>query len=367
MASELLESLGIELVWFDSLGAKCACIAVGSEMGKLVIDPGAAEMQPSYPLSSEMKRVLRKRAIERIEYVSRDAKIVIITHYHYDHHVLPTDNDLTSWRNLYAGKMLYIKNPNKYINESQWNRARQFLQQLLELCGDDLGRHLEEPYEHSFPDPVDTLEHALSKSFGDYDKRRKELLEKGRNWFKNLVELWGRGPWIREGIELPSCGSRIEWCDGKTLELGSVRVKIFEPWFHGVEYDRTGWVTPILIEVRNRRVFYTSDLMGPIIEDYAYRIADLRPEIVIADGPPTYLFPYMFNRINLQRAIDNAIYIIENAVPKLVIYDHHLLREKRWRERFAPVFECAKRVGVTLLTAAEVLGQKPLIDTITSS
>jgi len=134
-----------------------------------------------------------------------------------------------------------------------------------------------------------------------------------------------------------------------------------EPWFHGVEYDRTGWVTPVVIRRPGCVVFYSSDLMGPEIEDYADYVAKLKPDIVVLDGPPTYLFPYMLSRVNLARAVENAIAIV-NSRPKLVIYDHHLLREKRWRERVAEVFREASKIGVEVLTAAEYLGSRPLID-----
>ena len=360
----LLESLGIELLWFDSLGAKSASIAIRTSAGLVVIDPGAAEMQPSYPLPPSEKRRLRREAIERIMSFAREARVIVITHYHYDHHTLPGDEDAGSCRDVYLGKRLLIKDPNRYINESQWHRARRFLELLLSLAGQSLRDFEEEPHQSEFPDPVNDLKHALSKSFGDYDRRRRELLEKGRRWFEKLCRVWSSGRWVREGIELGD-GTVIEWCDGKVLELGDTRIRILEPWFHGVEYDRTGWVCPIIIERRGSRIFYTSDLMGPIIEDYAYRIADERPRVVIADGPPTYLFPYMFNRINLSRAVENMIYIVETSSPELVVYDHHLLREKRWRERIEPLLRRARARGVEVLTAAEYMGMEPLIDRVT--
>jgi len=140
--------------------------------------------------------------------------------------------------------------------------------------------------------------------------------------------------------------------------------QILRPRFHGVEYDRTGWVLPLVIKKNNFRIFYSSDVMGPIIGDYASYICKTQPDVVLLDGPPTYLFPYMFNRLNLNRSIENAIKIV-NCRPRLLIYDHHLLREKRWwRERVAPVFVEAEKTGVVLLTAAEYLGRKPLIDTL---
>ena len=359
----ILEKIGLRVIWFDSLGAKSACVVVETSSGVVVIDPGAAEMQPSYPLSTEEKFRLRREAIGVIEKWCWIAKVIIVTHYHYDHHVLPSDHVVINGRSMWLrGKLLILKNPNYYINESQWNRARLLISELLKLTNDSLDNYLTKPKAIEFDDPVEKLCIALSKDYGDYSSRRQELLRRGRTWFRNLVKrLWSSKPWVKELIL--SDGTKITWGDGKVIELGDTEIQVLNPWFHGIEYDRTGWVTPLVIKRQNYTIFYSSDLMGPIIEDYAEYIARLRPDIVILDGPPTYLFPYMLNRVNLKRAIDNAITILSSQ-PKLLIYDHHLLREKKWRERVSEVFEEAKRVGTSLLTAAELLGRKPLIDTL---
>ncbi|WFO76309.1 MBL fold metallo-hydrolase [Desulfurococcaceae archaeon MEX13E-LK6-19] len=359
----MLEEHGIHLIWFDSLGAKSSSIAVETSRGVVVIDPGAAAMQPGYPLPDEEKIMLRRKAKQAIYEWLKKAVIVIVTHYHYDHHFVPGDPEFPE-ENPLAGKTIYAKNPNKYINESQWGRARIFLEALLGFYNISLENYLIEPLETSFPDPVDELEISLRRDFGDYTKRRRELLEKGRRWFEKLSkELWAKKKWVTE-IQL-SDGTRILWGENRVIECGDTRIKILGPWFHGLEYDRTGWITPVIIEKNNWKLFYTSDVMGPIIEDYAYYIINEKPDAIILDGPPTYLFPYMFNKINLNRAIENTIEIIKSH-PQLIIYDHHLLREKRWRERVKQVFQAAEKEGVKLLTAAEYLGKKPLIDTVAS-
>ncbi|MCD6428482.1 MAG: MBL fold metallo-hydrolase [Desulfurococcales archaeon] len=360
----ILEGLGIKLLWFDSLGAKCASIAVETSAGIVIIDPGAAEMQPSYPLPLTEKFKLRRKAIKVIEKHLKSAAAIVITHYHYDHHFLPTDADIDDER-LLLKKLLILKNPNKYINESQWNRARLFLSELLALAGESLNNFLTEPQEVEFNDPTEELNIALSKDFGSYSTRRKELLEKGKSWFFKLAsKVWSKKPWVEE-LSLRD-GTKVVWGDGRTFEFGDTIIQVIEPWFHGIEYDRTGWVLPLVVKKRNRVIFYSSDLMGPLIEDYAEYIAKLRPDVVILDGPPTYLFPYMLNKINLRRAVSNAITIV-NSGTKLLIYDHHLLREKKWRERTAEVFKEARKNDVVVLTAAEYLGRKPLIDELCSS
>jgi predicted metallo-beta-lactamase superfamily hydrolase len=358
---EILLDAGLEIVWFDSMGAKSSSIVVNTSDGCVLIDPGAAAMQPSYPLSSDLKRMYRRRAVEKIISYSKKCNVFIITHYHYDHHILPSDSDLGGF-NIYAGKTLYVKDSNRYINLSQWRRARLFLSEILGIHGLSLEEYLTKPLQKRFRDPLDDLVYIHRRDYGEYSSRRRELLLKGSEWFRKLVSYWRTNKWVMEDIRLPD-NIHILFADNREFSIGDVFFKIYPPWFHGVEYDKTGWVTPVLIDRRGYRIFYTSDLMGPIIEDYAYHISDLGLDIIIVDGPPTYLYPYMFNRVNLRRAIEN-MYVIIDSKPELIIYDHHLLRDPRWRRFVGEVLEYGEERNVKVLTAAEVLGDKPLIDKI---
>ena len=70
----------------------------------------------------------------------------------------------------------------------------------------------------------------------------------------------------------------------------------------------------------------------------------------------------MLNLINLKRTINNAIKIIEETKKlQLIIYDHHLLREPKYRRRVHQVYEKAKEKKKKILTAAEYLGRKPAV------
>ena len=357
----LLEKLGLRLIWFDSLGAKSSSIYVESSRGGILIDPGAAVMQPSYPLTPEEKRNLKLKALREIEKWAKKSKIIVITHYHYDHHKPPLSGELDP-NKTYIGKTIIVKNPNILINANQWRRARAFFHQLLETLGTKLEEYLEEPQEVDI-NIENEIEEAVKQTLKLRGRRGRKRLEKGREWLNKLKSLWSRTRRIPSRIEVKE--TKIILGDKVEIEYGNVKLKMLGSWFHGEEYARTGWVTPILIEKENTRILYTSDLMGPIVEDYTYKIVDLKPDIIIADGPATYLYPYMLGKINLQRAINNMIHIVENLDNiKLIIYDHHLLRERKWRERVSEVFKASEKRGVRILTAAEYMGRKPLIDTL---
>jgi len=347
-----LDGIRVELIWFDSLGAKSSSLFLETPEVGLLLDPGAAEMQPGYPLDMARKKELRQEALRAIKETAGKADIVFISHYHYDHHTLPQEA-----MEIYQGKRLWIKDPNCWINRSQWARARLFLKQLHEVSGSGGPEYLSPPESLDFFDPLEELSLARNKDFGDYRERREEILRKGRAWLHDLFRLWKKEPWVAQH----SIGSQeVVFADGREFEFGETKVKITPPLFHGAEYDRVGWVIGIVVERRGKKVVYASDLQGPIIEDYAHWLIQEDPDLLILDGPPTYLLGYMLNLTNLNRAIDNLCAILRNTNRGLIIYDHHPLREARYRERLDRVYRMAEAEG-RLFTAAEWLGEEPLV------
>jgi len=68
-------------IWADSLGAKSFTTFVDAYGVKIIIDPGVAKMQRSYPASDKLKARWYDEAYSVItEYLSK-ADYVIITHY----------------------------------------------------------------------------------------------------------------------------------------------------------------------------------------------------------------------------------------------------------------------------------------------
>lgn len=343
-----------ELIWFDSMGAKSSSVFVKTPDIALLIDPGAAGMQPSYPLSPSEKEKLRAKALSAIRDKAKYANYIFISHYHYDHHTLPSEA-----RDIYEKKTLWVKNPNRWINRSQWERSRLFLYQLHSIfIGGDSSSLLISPERMDSCDPVDELPSALSRDYGDYANRKRELLRKGKKWLEKLFRIWSSNPWVDQ---FNGRGLEVIFVDGKEVKIGATRIKFTEPLFHGIEYDRVGWVIGLVLEYRSKKILYTSDLQGPMIEDYADWIIRENPDLIIADGPPTYLLGYMLNQINLRRAIENMVRIIDKTEATLIIYDHHLLREKSYKQRLKQVYEEALARKRKLITAAEWCGEEPLI------
>lgn len=347
-------SFKIYLIWFDSMGVKSSCILVETPDIKMLVDPGAATMQPSYPLSKKEKSELRKSAFRCIEEASKKTDTIFISHYHYDHHTPPKESG-----RVYQDKTLWIKDPNLWINQSQKKRAHLFLKQLL---GNNRFKNIcTSNFSFNAQNPLGNLPLARKKNYGSYQQRKNELLRKGEVWLEELVKKWERGLWIDEK-NLKKHGIFV--ADKKTFQTEATKVRFTCPLFHGVEYDRLGWVIALVVERGNTKLVYTSDLQGPIIEDYASWIVKEKPSILILDGPATYLLGYMLNSINLERCTDNLIFILNHVSPEVFIYDHHLLRDRRYRKRVARVYDFAEEKGKKLLTAAEWHKKKPLILTV---
>lgn len=349
------------LLWFDSLGAKSSSMLIETPDIKILVDPGAAEMQPGYPLLPEKKKELRQRALTVIREAAQEADIIFISHYHYDHHTLPSEAP-----EIYEGKKLWIKDPNRWINKSQWKRARLFLSQFCQIfAGKMIEQVLQPPKEIETEDPVEDLYLVLKRDFGDYASRRDELLTKGKAWFNELTALWRGKPWV---CPFESGKEEIFFADGEEFKVGSTSIRFSSPLFHGVELDRLGWVISIVLECQGTKILYSSDLQGPIIEDYADWIIKENPDLLILDGPAIYLLGYMLNQTNFKRVIHNLSSILGNTSSQIIIYDHHLPRDIHFRERVAEIYEIARREGKTLITAAEWLGvESPSFESVRES
>jgi hypothetical protein len=344
--------LNFELVWFDSFGAKSSCTKVITPDLKLLIDPGIAIMHGSFPASIARKIYWKEKGKAEIIRASKDVNAIVVSHYHWDH-FLPRD------LRIYAGKLLLAKNPNEYINDSQRKRALNFYSSLWKAYGKELelGKARKKRFEN--------IAHELASvklDFGDYTKRRRELLRKGRRWFSRRRKRWLRYELIPE-VELD--GLKVVYPEGKEFRFGATKLRFTTPLFHGIEYSRVGWVFATIVEVGREKLIHSSDLNGPIVEDYADMLIEENPTYLILDGPMTYMLGYTLNRINLRRVLKNVKKIIERVDFKLMVWDHHLPREARFRERTRDVWSLAKELGKELVVASEFqLGRSAVVEAL---
>ena len=164
--------------------------------------------------------------------------------------------------------------------------------------------------------------------------------------------------------EIKSDKITVIFPEERTFTFGDTKLRFSKPLFHGIEYAGVGWVFATIVEYKDKKIFHSSDVSGPMIEDYADLIIKENPSILFLDGPTTYLFGYILNRINLERTIDNTVRIIKEIDADVIIYDHHLTRENKFRERTKRIWDTAVKTNKKVVTAAEYLGEKTVVEVL---
>ncbi|WP_290902245.1 MBL fold metallo-hydrolase [Ferroglobus sp.] len=113
---------------FDSFGARSMATFVLTKDVRIIIDPSVALGPRRYGLPPHEKEIRRKEKLwEKIKKYAGRAEIVIITHYHYDHH---NPHEVEVFRD----KIVLIKDPKNKINRSQMGRSAFFLSQIKDVA-----------------------------------------------------------------------------------------------------------------------------------------------------------------------------------------------------------------------------------------
>jgi predicted metallo-beta-lactamase superfamily hydrolase len=83
-----------------------------------------------------------------------------------------------------------------------------------------------------------------------------------------------------------------------------------------------------------------------------------KPEIIIVDGPSTYIDSPTAS-IELKKAITYLSRLIEESNTTKIVIDHHSARDINYKDRLKKVFEEGRKAGVWVGLAAELLDMKP--------
>jgi predicted metallo-beta-lactamase superfamily hydrolase len=341
-------------VCFDSLGAKSSCTYVKTNDVSILLEPGVSIMHKSFTGDENQKNIWLDNGLKEIKKAAKKSDILICSHYHYDHYF---HDDFE----IYENKTVFIKNPNEYINDEQQNRANQFFKNIYNIYNvNQTCQPLSKPKQNMYSNPLDDIKIAKNKDYGDYNIRKQQLFEKGLKWFNNRVEKWNNHFYLPE---IKTENMKFLYPEEKTLNFKNTTIRCSKPLFHGIEFARVGWVFMTVISQNSQKLLHTSDLCGPMIEDYAEMIIKENPTYLIIDGPMTYMFGYLLNKINLKRCIENMVNIIKNIDAEIIIYDHHLTREKNFRKHTEKVWKAAEKVSKKVITAAEYIGKSTIVET----
>jgi len=120
---------------YDSFGVRSMSTFVSIGGLRVQIDPGVALGPTRYglgPTEAELKALELSRG--KIMEVSREADVSIVTHYHYDHHPFPDDEEM--YRSCFEGKLVLAKDRTKNINYSGKKRGAIFESKAKGLAGE---------------------------------------------------------------------------------------------------------------------------------------------------------------------------------------------------------------------------------------
>jgi predicted metallo-beta-lactamase superfamily hydrolase len=109
---------------FDSLGVRSMATYVETSDVRIFIDPGVSVSPDRYSLPPHRIELDRHREMwESIMRWVAMSDIVIVTHYHFDHH----NPDRPE---IYQNKDVFLKHPREFLNQSQKERAATFLSRI---------------------------------------------------------------------------------------------------------------------------------------------------------------------------------------------------------------------------------------------
>ncbi len=272
--------MNIEFIAFESLGVRSMSTFVETKDLRIHIDPGISLAPRRYGLPPHKKEIDRLAELsEKIYEKAKDSDILIITHYHFDHH----DRGKRIPLDIYDRKKIFTKDPVNNINTSQRIRASIFLKLIKDR--------------------------------------------------------------VRE----------IKIADNSRVKIGSTEIIFSHAMPHGSD-PRLGYVVQVLIRDKDQSFLYTSDIEGAPLDVHVEWIVKSRPEIILIDGPLTYMLGYKLSQDELNKSLRNLKFIIEKSSPNAMILEHHLLRDKEYREKLREVYDKAYELGIRIYTAAEYMG-----------
>jgi len=158
---------------------------------------------------------------------------------------------------------------------------------------------------------------------------------------QRAAELW-------RSLKASCC---LDSAEGKVYDFPDASLKASPPLAHGSEGTGLGYVVALTVTDRAEgfRFVFASDVQGPVSPVVTAYLIRERPHLLYLSGPPTYLERQVGSRL-IEQGITNLLGIIETTGCRVLV-DHHALRDPRYKEQLARVWETGKAV-----TAAGHLG-----------
>ncbi len=271
-------------VAFDSMGVRSMCTYIQTDTVNILIDPGIALATRRLglpPTNLELDTFYKFK--EKIVNFARNADIIIITQYMYDHYISSHDEHFDD---IYTDKIILCKNRKTKLNFEQRERGKLFEINAQRIC------------------------------------------------------------------------KEFHFIDGKEFSFDGVKIKFSPPVWHGTERSENGYVVMVTVSEKGEKFFYSSDVIGPMLESTTEYIIKEDADTSFICGPPTHLIGYSFPEGTMEIVNRNVERIIkETKKTKTIVYDHYILRDKNYTKYFKPWAELAKKYNKRFITAAEFANQ----------
>ncbi len=129
----MMTKLAFEPLAFDSFSVRSMATLVKADNLKIIIDPGIALGPLRYGLEpSEQEEEAFDYGRKKIINELKDSDVVVISHYHFDHHPFYEDKEFNTA--AYKDKIILTKDDRENINLSQKKRASVFKKIALPLA-----------------------------------------------------------------------------------------------------------------------------------------------------------------------------------------------------------------------------------------
>lgn len=197
-------------------------------------------------------------------------------------------------------------------------------------------------YDHHNPDEIDFYKDKTLYIKDPKNNINKSQLQRASHFLKELQGL----------------PKAVEFADGRSFQHAATTIKFSPPVYHGTN-SRLGYVLEASISCHGEKMVFTSDVEGPSLGEQVDFILHENPDLLILDGPMTYMLGYRYSGESLARSVANITKIISETTVRVLILDHHLLRDQNYKAKLTKVYECAEENGVRVLSAAEYVGREP--------
>ena len=147
---------------------------------------------------------------------------------------------------------------------------------------------------------------------------------------------------------------KIEVADNEKFKFGdSTTLEFSQAVSHGPDNNCLGWVIMLKISFEEEKFIFAPDIQGPMVNSTLKQIISNKPDLIMLGGPPLYLSNSRNMDSNIELGLLNLKKIIKH-IP-VTIFDHHILRDKYWKNKCSDLFKIAIKAKHKIKTAAEYL------------